>query len=559
MLATGANDGSSWADAYVRLQDALAAAHGGDTVYVAAGVYYPDEGVGQSNNDRASSFTVRGGVDLEGGYPRGGGARDIAANPTILSGDLQQNDVNLDGNAISEDPEHVVGGNAFSVVTIDGTGRTSVSGLIITGGLADDESTDASGAGIRAVGSVSNRINLVVSQCLFTGCVARSSTPDSNYSASGAAIFIANGDLQMSATTLSQNLTEDQQFILSGGTVRIDGAVQSVEVSSRFFDQNSAAAIETFSASGVELYVDTDLSNATCVVSDTTFSGHRDPDEYNGLARFGGLDSLRIERNRWINNRCRVLISIHDCASSTIESSVLSGNEAETLIQLNNDVALSILNSTIVGNEADQTFRRVNLSSTIGSISIGNSFIDTRIGPNVEPQVMVFRSHSIVEGFDADGSGNLDEDIDPGFVDPRSSDFAPTAAGDYRLAPDSPLIDAGLNASNPAATLDLDRNARVRDGNGDGSADIDIGAYEFDRPAARITAVVLNPANGRITLTVESITDTTFTTQSNPDLREGTWENETSGSLAIGMNTVNIEGNAYGWPVAEYFFRVVTP
>jgi uncharacterized membrane protein len=59
----------------------------------------------------------------------------------------------------------------------------------------------------------------------------------------------------------------------------------------------------------------------------------------------------------------------------------------------------------------------------------------------------------------------------PGFVDP---------SGDFRLAPGSPLLDAGtatLQGTVPAK--DRDGRTRSVDGNGDGTAVIDIGAYEF--------------------------------------------------------------------------------
>jgi hypothetical protein len=51
--------------------------------------------------------------------------------------------------------------------------------------------------------------------------------------------------------------------------------------------------------------------------------------------------------------------------------------------------------------------------------------------------------------------------------------------GNYRPAAGSPLIDAGSNSFNDSKE-DLDSRPRVFDGDGDGTALIDIGPYEFD-------------------------------------------------------------------------------
>ena len=56
-------DGSSWAEAFTDLQDALAIAEAGDEIWVANGVYTP----GMSVNN---SFSLKDGVALYGGFKR---------------------------------------------------------------------------------------------------------------------------------------------------------------------------------------------------------------------------------------------------------------------------------------------------------------------------------------------------------------------------------------------------------------------------------------------------------------------------------------------------------
>jgi len=53
------------------------------------------------------------------------------------------------------------------------------------------------------------------------------------------------------------------------------------------------------------------------------------------------------------------------------------------------------------------------------------------------------------------------------------------ANGDYHLQGASPCIDAGDNSLVPGGVnSDLDGNQRIVDGNNDGTATVDIGAYE---------------------------------------------------------------------------------
>jgi len=74
-------------------------------------------------------------------------------------------------------------------------------------------------------------------------------------------------------------------------------------------------------------------------------------------------------------------------------------------------------------------------------------------------------------------AGNIDDSNNcihsvPQFVD--------AANGDYHLQPTSPCIDAGDNSLVPSGvTTDLDGNQRIVDGDNDGVATVDIGAYEY--------------------------------------------------------------------------------
>ncbi len=74
--------------------------------------------------------------------------------------------------------------------------------------------------------------------------------------------------------------------------------------------------------------------------------------------------------------------------------------------------------------------------------------------------------------FATDGGGNIFGD-DPMFAD--------TLNGDYSLAEGSPCIDAGMPDGDYPPT-DILGNVRVWDGDGDGTATIDIGAFEYGAP-----------------------------------------------------------------------------
>lgn len=69
--ASGVNNGTSWTDAYTKLQDAITFANANSSVtqiWVAAGTYYPDEGAGPINNNRSASFSLKNNLAIYGGF-----------------------------------------------------------------------------------------------------------------------------------------------------------------------------------------------------------------------------------------------------------------------------------------------------------------------------------------------------------------------------------------------------------------------------------------------------------------------------------------------------------
>jgi hypothetical protein len=128
--ATGNNTGLSWADAFTDLQSAIAIASG--DIWVAAGTYKPSAypaGCTDCATNRDFTFQLNDGVSLYGGFAGMEGAisaRNIAANPTILSGDI-----GAVSNA-SDNVHHVVLA-AFASTTP----TTRLDGFTISGGNAD--------------------------------------------------------------------------------------------------------------------------------------------------------------------------------------------------------------------------------------------------------------------------------------------------------------------------------------------------------------------------------------------------------------------------------------
>jgi parallel beta-helix repeat protein len=162
--ASGSNNGSSWTNAYNYLQDALADANSLGVpveIWVAEGIHTPDSNSGDPNGsgDRTATFQLINDVALKGGYAGFGepnpNARDIEAYETVLSGDLDGNDVGFANNAE----------NSYHVVTGSGTDANAVlDGFTLTAGNANGSGTDRYGGGM-----YNDSGSPTLNNCTFTG------------------------------------------------------------------------------------------------------------------------------------------------------------------------------------------------------------------------------------------------------------------------------------------------------------------------------------------------------------------------------------------------------
>ncbi len=181
--ASGANNGSSWADAYTSLDAALAVAAPGNQVWVAAGTYKP------SNPAPNNSFIVQSGVALYGGFAgteTSLGQRNYVTNVTTLSGDISGNDIAGDfGTNRTDNVLHVV-----YVQNGNPSDRAVIDGFRIIGGntsnVAADPDLNQRGGGILAVAKATVR------NCTFTNNFGRSGGGIAAIAPAGSGLIVDN-------------------------------------------------------------------------------------------------------------------------------------------------------------------------------------------------------------------------------------------------------------------------------------------------------------------------------------------------------------------------------
>ncbi|MBL8028635.1 MAG: hypothetical protein JNL74_19585, partial [Fibrobacteres bacterium] len=215
--ASGANNGTSWSNAFRKLQDALSIVSYGDEIWVAEGTYKPTDTINQSR-----SFVLGTGISLYGGFSGTETSREersFSRYKSILTGDILNNDFCF--KYMNDNVYHVVHNN----------GKAKLDGFLIRGGEANDsrdyyghgcDFTNLYGGGVYADGD-----SLVIANCIFTGNSAstRNGFQDSlmgTPSGCGGAIAIWSGDVRIENSLFVNNYADSGGAIfLSRGRVNI--------------------------------------------------------------------------------------------------------------------------------------------------------------------------------------------------------------------------------------------------------------------------------------------------------------------------------------------------
>jgi len=499
--AAGANNGTSWADAFTDLQAALTAAND-DQVWVAAGTYTPTSGT-----DRTVSFELTNGVEIYGGFPDGGGAwgdRDWNTHVATLSGDLNGDDA---ADFANRDD------NSYHVVYTDGQDATAVlDGFTISGGSAYGPSSGyhKRGGGVKIIASDATLRNLTLTGNQSEGF--------------GGGIYLFNSNAAIIDCTFSGNQSERGGAIYCPSTLTITGCTftgnSALHGGAVFVSSNhptlSDALFEDNTATGMGGGIYVEYSGVT--VTDSRFVG-------NEAAGGGGIGSLSGDVDlvdvSFVGNAATYngggLMVEGSGVVSVVNASFL-GNESGGGggVYLNNQDAVGLTNVVFSGNEVTGGGGALvanscpitvsNVTASANTAQFGGGFYFSSATVDLRNSILwgntatanydqVYTSggtltiqYSDVEGGWA-GTGNID--ADPLFVDADGADNdVGTADDDLRTGPTSPAIGTGSNALVPADVADLDGdldtaevlpydlddNARVFD------ATVDMGAYENQDP-----------------------------------------------------------------------------
>lgn len=397
--AGGANDGSTWDNAFASLQDALAAASTCPSVaqiWVAQGTYKPG---GNANADRTISFAMKNGVAIYGGFANTGNPtfaeRNPAGFPTTLSGDLQGND----GPDFANNGE-----NSYNVILnpvgLDNTAM--LDGFVITSGNANGNNFPYFfGGGIYNEGRGSGNVcSPTIRNCVFQG----------NYAFLGGAMY-NEGNRSGTSSPVLTNCSFQGNTASYGGAMYNDGKISGTSspvLTNCSFQGNTAYA------NGGAMHNDGNISGTSSpVLTNCSLQGNTAFSNGGAMMNYGNYSGVSSP----VLTNCSLQGNIATTSGGAMYNSGFNGTSSPLLT-----------NSVFFGNGGSNTFFNGEATGASASYCL---FDNT------------------VTGVDVSGPGNLSTTVSP-FVSTNSTE----------LRPGSPAINAGLTSANTTQT-DLAGNPRV--------------------------------------------------------------------------------------------------
>lgn len=428
--AAGANDGTSWADAYLDLQSALAVAQAGNEIWVAAGTYKP----GTLAN---STFQLKRGVKIYGGY-----AAD-ESDPTLRNAGIYL--TTLSG-ALTPTP-------AFHVVLANDVDRSALlDGFTITAGEALGRSQfpcfEQCGGGLYMNNGSPTLANVQFVANAGTYGGGMYVYNDSNPLLTNVLFFEnrATGNGGGIQIDTSAPVLKDVSFLKNRAEFHGGGMLNNIAspiLLNVYFEENRSGerggAIANLAGSAPAIYDAIFLGNVALSMGGAIYNNGSSPTVNNAVmsgnvatARGGSLFHVGGSSGIW----------------SHVTISCSTGARANDHITVEDNSTLSIRNS-IIWTDDNKTFPIIWQSGT--KVTIAYS--------------LIFNSGGSGAAWDnalgVDGGGNLNGATSP-FVsdcDDGGDGFGNASGNDYgNLSPalGAPAIDAGNNDLIPADEQDID-------------------------------------------------------------------------------------------------------
>jgi hypothetical protein len=508
--ASGGN-GTSWANAYTNLQDAIDAANANDQIWVAAGTYLPTKdhtGNSTPTNNRDKNFHLATDMKIYGGFAGTEtqlSARDAATNITILSGDFIGDDgVTGSGSAFA-----ITGNteNAYHVmITAYLTAAAVIDGFTIKGG-------NANGSGVlisyqsqthrnNGGGGMSNRSSSpTITNTTFSYntahngggmCNTFSSPTITNTTFSYNTARIRGGGMYNSrySPTIKNSIFLHNTADEGGGmynnacfpTITNTAFSYNTAVNGGGMFNNSSSSIitNTIFSYNTAVYHGGGMYNSSSspIITNTTFSYNTGRMSYGGGMYNGSSSSPTITNTIFSYNKADYGGGMYNESSSSpiITNTTFSYNTAVYYGGgMYNESSSSpiITNTTFSYNAATNGGGMINLSS---SPTIKNSIFwnNLKNNQNSVPGADIENSSSSPTVSYCLTQENSLYSSGTGIINNQDPLFVDAANGDFSLQTGSPCIDMGDGAIGNSAnttTSDLAGNARF-------NGVIDMGAYE---------------------------------------------------------------------------------